>query len=84
MYNIQCKRLVDQLAFGLSLQQAEAIVARAYGRESYDSTHDAFGPASQACRPSALLLRSFNLNDLSRWLSSCEWPSTSRCQGLPL
>ncbi|MBF3053072.1 hypothetical protein HKW90_01450 [Pseudomonas aeruginosa] len=60
MYQIQCKRLVDQLAFGLSLQQAEAIVARAYGRESYDSTHDAFGPGIpglQAIRTPAEILQ---------------------------
>lgn len=45
MYQIQFKRLTDQLAFGLSTAQAEAIVARAYGRESYSSEADTFGPA---------------------------------------
>lgn len=60
MYQIQCKRLVDQLAFGLSLPQAEAIVARAYGRESYDSSHDTFGPGIpglQAIRTPAEILQ---------------------------
>ncbi|HDV4147611.1 TPA: hypothetical protein RH932_001110 [Pseudomonas aeruginosa] len=60
MYQIQCKRLVDQLAFGLSLSQAEAIVARAYGRESYSSTSDTFGPeipGLQAIRTPAEILQ---------------------------
>ncbi|HHH9441279.1 TPA: hypothetical protein ACP32N_003216 [Pseudomonas aeruginosa] len=60
MYQIQCKRLVDQLAFGLSLPQAEAIVARAYGRESYDSASDTFGPGIpglQAIRTPAEILQ---------------------------
>lgn len=73
MYQIQCKRLVDQLAFGLSLSQAEAIVARAYGRESYSSTSDTFGPEIPGLRRFALPRRFFSLNDLNKWSSSCAW-----------
>lgn len=43
MYHIQHQRLVTNLALNLTSAQASTIIARAYGRESYDPSTDTFG-----------------------------------------
>lgn len=43
MYKIQHHRLVSNLALNLNADQASLVIARAYGRESYDPITDIFG-----------------------------------------
>jgi hypothetical protein len=43
MYKIQHQRLVSNLALNLNAEQASLIIARAYGRESYDPITDTLG-----------------------------------------
>lgn len=73
MYQIQCKRLVDQLAFGLSLSQAEAIVARAMDARVTAAPLTPSVQKSLGSRRFALPRRFFSLNDLNKWSSSCAW-----------
>ena len=59
MYKIQYQRLVNNFALNLNSVKAALIIARAYGRETYDPLTDAFGakmPGYQDIRePKAIL-----------------------------
>jgi hypothetical protein len=53
MYQIQHQRLVSNFALNLNSEQASLIIARAYGKESYNPSTNAFGaskPGYQAVR----------------------------------
>lgn len=59
MYNLQHQRLVNKLALSLTSDQASTIIARAYGRESYDPNTNTFGasmPGYQTVREPKVIL----------------------------